>query len=1379
MKTLGQRKRFVLLVIFFAGLFAGLSDVVWAQSARSDYEYLPPFLGVDAKPNILFLLDNSGSMNSCAYANSEQLGATDCSGVENEKPEKAKDYNNQKSHSGYFEVGKCYAYDTTQRKFISPQAKGTALSCTDTLAPWDGNFLNWLTMRRIDIAKWALTGGQCDRTGGRIDENTCGTLRGQTESTARWALYKQADLSGVKPFDGVRCILIHRGDFFILKNIICGGDEVVSLIGASSKDEDQAKSAVAREQAKKDGSGFEIRVVAVAKPIGVIQTVGGSARFGLMVFNANDQGGRIAADVGSSVLGLVKEIEKTAANTNTPLAESLYQATRYFAQIKPAYSDDNYTVGVNHDPYCFGDLTPPKGRKGCRNNDTGEWVGCCKSFVLIFTDGEPTQDLDIPNTLQDTTLSHAAANHDTTINGTKHHDRVRPALKGSHYLDDVAYFAHTTDLRPDKRDNIATLNATSTPNETFDSNGKLIGLPKTQNLTIYTFNAFGSEESNASILLKETAKVGAFKDANDNNLPDLTSEWDIKDNKTGALAPDGIPDAYFSAEDAESMRKNLLAAFNAMMKSSSSGTAVSFLATSSTGEGAIYQSYFFASTLDAVPVSWVGYVQALFLDNAGGIREDSNHDGRLVLTEDKIVKTSFNKDKEKTEVWLCEPDKTTGKNTGNCGEPLERGLEEINPIWEGGGLLAKRDASDRNIKTWVDGISSPNNVVDDSEVIDFSSVNAGTLRPYLRAENNGTSTDIINFIRGGANIKNYRNRQRTVDNATTTWKLGDILNSDPVSVGAPAEAIDKKFGDTSYTRFFEKYKDRRHVVYVGANDGMLHAFNGGFFHRGDDKTSTSTTARVFFTKNNKDSTGEKPLGEELWGFIPQELLPHLRWLTEAGYDRDGHLFFVDGSPRITDAKIFNQDDVHPNGWGTILIASMRMGGGLLPVDLNGNGTTTDLGEDRFRSAYFAFDITDPEAPFGSDGNKLLWVFKDKDLGFTTSFPAIMRLDATTWYAIFGSGPLSYNGKRDQVSIRNKFESTASEYGHVYVVNLKDGALAMKKQLDDKDRYAFMGDPTALDLDLDFDSRGNRDYITDSVYIGSTFGVSGNWRGKMHRILTYEETDPKKWAYSVLFDPEKPILAAPTVTQDKLKRPWVYFGTGRLFSSGTDSDQHDVSQQALYGIKEGGPNGCWDTGKQGWKDTCKTTSLPILVTDLLTTNDISVQKEGNCTGTGCGEGKTIFDLANDVVNSTSTPKEGWVLNLGTNGERMIKKVTLLAGIVAVPSYTPSLEEGVCATFGNSTLYATYYETGTAFASRNNTNGVFASLGAGGNDSGLDASGNVRVTKDLGFGIASRVAMVANEDNVTGFTQTSTGEIVKLVLNLTPRPEGARLFLEKTE
>ncbi|MGH7207390.1 MAG: hypothetical protein ACREI2_14420, partial [Nitrospiraceae bacterium] len=297
----------------------------------------------------------------------------------------------------------------------------------------------------------------------------------------------------------------------------------------------------------------------------------------------------------------------TTPSTWTPLAESLYEATRYFAQIPPAYTNSDYSYTVtNRDPYYF---TQPDWA------GTSQYVKCCKSFVIIFTDGEPTQDINVPSSLQDyahtTHGSHCTAS--PSSNPCTPHKTDYPN-NGSHYLDDVAYYAHTTDLR---QATIPVLNET----------GK--DLAGNQPLIIYSFYAFGQPIGRE--ILQSAAKSGGFEDRNGNNLPDLPEEYDRLNNYTGQAGADGLPDTYFESADADDLRDRLMAAITSILQRSASGTSVSVLATSSTGEGSLYQAFFYPLTFEGLnDIKWTGYTQGLFIDSFGNIREDTDGDGRLV-----------------------------------------------------------------------------------------------------------------------------------------------------------------------------------------------------------------------------------------------------------------------------------------------------------------------------------------------------------------------------------------------------------------------------------------------------------------------------------------------------------------------------------------------------------------------------------------------------------------------------------------------------------------------------------------------------------------------------------------------------------------------------
>ncbi len=1301
-----------ILVLSIVGVLAWPGGV--GAVTMADYTSSPPFLSEAVPPNILLLMDNSGSMNEAAY--------------------KAAAFVTTKQYFGLFDPLECYTYGSNKFQ-PNPAANPTSPGTCDTSYPWSGNLLNYVSMRRIDIVKWVMMGGTCS-VGGRDAQGGCRQLLGQdafdngaccADQTMSMSVANATGRmpSGNMPSSGT--VYFHMiGSSGNLKGTFCVDDD-------STQDNCSDNDSFSE-------TNWNVRVDTFENATGVIQEVGAKARFGLMEFKGSGDGGKVLNDVGGNVQNMITAIESTTPATWTPLGESLYEATRYYAQIAPAYTNSDYSYSVtNRDPYYFQQPTWAS---------TSQYVKCCKSFVIVFTDGEPTQDLNVPSDLQD--YAHAIHGTHCTGSGCSGHRTDYPS-NGSHYLDDVAYFAHITDLRQ------ATIPVLNEAGQALDG---------VQNLTIYTFFAFGS----GSEILKATAKAGGFIDRNGNNLPDLTSEWDQVNNLTGAAGADGVPDTYFESEDADKLRERLLAAITSILQRSSSGTSISVLATSSTGDGSLYQAYFFPTTFEGLnEVKWTGYIQGLFVDTFGNLREDSDGDGKLIFKNDHIVQTRYDTASGEVKVDRYKDDDGDGK--ADSSTPFETvGLKEIKAVWEAGAKLADKTAADRKILTWVD--SDNNGVVGSSEVIDFTSANLAALSPYLRGDTTGTYTaaNILEFIRG-TQVAGMRDRQLQVPAGSGTykvWKLGDPIHSTPTVVGGPKERYDVIYGDSSYTDYVKKYKDRRLVAYAGANDGMLHAFNGGFYHRGDDASTSGTTEHGYFTKNATDNSSGAVLGDELWAFIPMQLLPHLRWLTQTDYT---HVYYVDLKPKVTDVRIFADDTTHPKGWGTILIGGFRFGGSCGACVSSTGGppmtVTADFGSGSqttrtFYSAYFVLDITDPEQP-----PKLLWTFVQSDQGLTTSYPAVIRTkpactncDKTDntdakWFVIFGSGPTAYTGNSTQTA-------------KMFVVDLVAGPISssdgsnLVKTFATSDANAFFGDFISLDKDLD--------YRTDVNYAGDVINNGSNpaWIGKMYRLTTNAgSVDQATWgvlnsgvrAPSVLissFPSDNslkvgPVTVSPTVAADDASNIWVFFGTGRYFGT---ADKTNTDTQYFLGVKDPVMAGTCtqsSTTNCAKNDLVNVSSVTICMVCASGTNEVS----------GISGVSTFSGTSTSTLQGLVASKDGWYTTLPTSGERDISAPVIIGGTIFFPTFIPTND--ICSLSGEGKLYALFYLTGSAYKAS-----VIGTETSGANT-------NVKRSTSLGVGMASQMAVhvgaqgsgssgssgtSGSEGRVTLIGQSSTGSITKV-------------------
>ncbi len=165
-------------------------------------------------------------------------------------------------------------------------------------------------------------------------------------------------------------------------------------------------------------------------------------------------------------------------------------------------------------------------------------------------------------------------------------------------------------------------------------------------------------------------------------------------------------------------------------------------------------------------------------------------------------------------------------------------------LWE----ASTPDSASRNIYT----------ALPTGTVVAFSAANASTLLPYLLKPSDISALGPAGALDVATAIIGYIRSQ----------PLGAIVDSTPAIMDPPS--LDPP-PDADYPAFVDENKDRRSMIWVGANDGMLHAID----------------AR---------------LGKEVWAFIPFNLLPKLRAL-RSGQPLGDFRFFVDGSPKVADVKI--------------------------------------------------------------------------------------------------------------------------------------------------------------------------------------------------------------------------------------------------------------------------------------------------------------------------------------------------------------------------------------------------------------------------------------------------------------------------------------------
>jgi type IV pilus assembly protein PilY1 len=449
-----------------------------------------------------------------------------------------------------------------------------------------------------------------------------------------------------------------------------------------------------------------------------------------------------------------------------------------------------------------------------------------------------------------------------------------------------------------------------------------------------------------------------------------------------------------------------------------------------------------------------------------------------------------------------------------------------------------------------------------------------------------------------------------------------------------------------------------------------------------------------------------------------------------------HVYYVDLKPKITDVKIFNSDNIHINGWGTILIGGFRYGGKDISWSSGGNNYSAS-------PEYFALDITDPLNP------RLLWTFSDPDLGLSMSYPSVAKI-GENWFVIFGSGATDYDSNSNLTAFQN---------GTIFVLKISGGNNGVINSWSQNTNFwkistgktnSFLANSISVDVDIDYD--------VDVIYIAENYKQGSNWNTLMHRITTNkgDQYNPSQWILSTLADIDtiagnkdkvKRITAAPSAAMDYRDNLWVFFGTGQFYGS---NDKNNTDSGAFYAIKDG----CWDGSC-----TLSYSNLLDISTAIVTTDGSVTGVSGSCGGNisswsgllaasqNCSGWSMYFEYLGETVDFTGA-------TLNHNGERLLTKPLVIGGLVTWATYIPGTDE--CSYEGESNVYAVYYQTGTAYKEY-----VFEE------QKEMESPSNVVArVKKLGSGMPSSLsAQITSEGTIAALVQQSTGSILG-IKNVSP-------------
>ena len=1051
-------------------------------------------------------------------------------------------YSSATQYVGYFDPAKCYSYNAINSgtaaapnysgSYFVPNSLAANATCASTGATplWSGNYLNWAGMLSLDEFRWVLTGGtrlidtasltvlertyQSGQDGGGDAPNktvsSAADLAGATPfnwssaSTRIWGMGSAMAITGSGNLNGATVPYVGQGSlaspaassssvYLLYLNVqVC--NPAVSLeancvaYGSNYKPEGlmQKYSSQLRysafgylndSNALRDGGVMR----AALKFIGPSQPVPGSANIanslaewdantGIMATNPNPADATATTSASATAGNSTRITQSGVMNylngfgyssrsykAHDPVSELYYAAIRYLKNQAPVSEYSSLTASGSPS----GIPTWLDGFPVLTSYTDPILYTCQKNFILGIGDEHTWQDADLPGSVLDVApyepSEPGTVSADATVNVTTAANMIGQ-LEGTGNIGNSYYSGSASGGTY----YIAGL--------AYDAHTKNLrpdlGTPANPvNITASTYWLDVLEQPGYQTRNQYyyAAKYGGFtlppgfqpySSANGTGTLPLGSWYNSTNTLTGTNGVvDRQPDNFFTANNAVAMQASLNSAFSRIIAANTSENSTAFSAPSATVTNTGSISY--AATYD--PSTWTGVVTGSSVSYAadGTPTLTPQWDARALLSATSVTPST------RKIVTCC----TTSTASGAIGLPFTAAS------------LAGAALIDR-----TSGYGTSFNAVPGA-----ASQSTPNYIGYLRGD---TAQEVAN---GGA----YRTR---------AYRLGDIVDSKPVAVAAPSFPFYEMF-NAGYTAFKSAHAGRGAVVYVGADDGMLHAFDG--------------------------TVGGAASGSELFAYIPSFVYGSpgtsgtaaTSGLASLGNPNFIHHYFVDSTPVQADVDFGNTQGASSASpdWHTILIGGLGKGG----------------------KGYYALDVTDPAA-FASESTlatKVLWEFTDADMGYTYGPPSVVKTKKYGWVVVVPSGYDNSTG-----------------VGHFYFINPRTGAL-----LDEVDTSTGSANSPSNLAQLSAFVPNYTDMTADAIYAGD---LAGNvWRVDVTGTAAYGAT--RATLFATLKDANgnpQPVTTRPLVEVDPITNSrYVLVGTGRLLA---DSDIFNGNTQTFYAIKDG-------------------------------------------------------------------------------------------------------------------------------------------------------------------------------------------------------------------
>ena len=749
------------------------------------------------------------------------------------------------------------------------------------------------------------------------------------------------------------------------------------------------------------------------------------------------------------------------------LADTIYNQNIVYTAINEQSDDYRRTTGTIWDPWLtvqyFKTEAPYREMPNLEADaQTNPVRSCRRNYEIVVTPDYSGLRRGIPG---------QAPRYTATYSGNYDGDLGVPyADSYSNTYGDVGAYGWKTDLMPDLDNNLLA--------------GK-IDTQKAQHLVRYVI---GPSDSGAIF----NRQIASYDDALNHLVTPGVSAWydhaDVRNEKRALLRGPSIIDElwhmalnsrgfFYGGENIGDALDKLLQSLNDILVSNVSGSSIATSTTSLTTSALIYQA--------SVESDWKGHLRAY------SVSKGLNADQKEVLNVNYNLPVWDLAERISAQPWSA---RNIATYSGSSGVAFR---------WDNLNAVAKA-----HLKTQVPaGIVNPD--VYGAKVLEY-------LRGSGECEDGSgtTCSSGTSYAFRRRNIERNNNLGYSGSNLNGRNILGDIANSNPWLI-APPVAGWSDVDYPGYNTFRVDNKSRQSVLYVGANDGMLHAVNASN-------------------------------GNELFGYIPGFVHANLNQLAKPSY---GHTYYVDGSPFSANVKV-------GDSWKTLLAGGANKGG----------------------KGYYMLDVTTPTANTEENSaDWVKWEFTHADLHYSYNLPVADRLgqarqfvrtnDNGKWALIVGNGyPEAVN---KQACLFIIYVTGPSGESKAWVENTDYRKLCVGGT-----DYSVDGglDTNGLSTPTPYDTNG--DGKVDVIYAGDLNGnlwrfdvgssIPGEWTAAYSGAPVFVAKNAAGTRQPIISPPEVTTLVAGS-TVGRL----ILLGTGKYLE---ETDLTSSSTQSFYGVWDRGLSG---------------------------------------------------------------------------------------------------------------------------------------------------------------------------------------------------------------